>query len=90
MNVFLITYDLIQPGQNYSDLTDQIKSLADGGWVKPCESFYLIKTSHTASTVRDKLGAIDATDKLLVSKISRPWAARGLSTEVVDWMKANL
>ena len=60
--IYLITYDLRVPGQNYSDLIKEIKAIANG-WAKPCESTWIVKSSLTSEAIVNRLTAIDATDK---------------------------
>lgn len=42
MRIYLITYDLKQIGQNYSELYNSIKSLGD--WRHPMESVWFVAT----------------------------------------------
>lgn len=87
--IYLITYDLRVPGQNYSDLIKEIKAIANG-WAKPCESTWIVKSSLTTEEIVKRLNAIDATDKVVVITVSTPWWSSGLDTEVLDWMRANI
>lgn len=41
--IFLITYDLKEPGQDYSELYEAIKGLGD--WQHPLESMWLVKVN---------------------------------------------
>ena len=86
--VYLITYDLRVPGQNYSDLIKEIKAIGD--WAKPCESTWFVKSTLTAEAIKDRLTAIDATDRLVVISVSRPWWTDGLDKDVLDWMHTNI
>lgn len=87
--VYLITYDLRVPGQNYSDLIKEIKAVGYS-WAKPCESTWFIKTTLTAEAIKNKLNAIDATDKVMVIAVSSPWSTNGLDKDVLDWMHTNI
>ena len=55
--IVLITYDLKQPGRNYSDLYETIKSLGD--WQHPLESTWFVYMDDHAdlNSVVDKLKA---------------------------------
>lgn len=86
--VYLVSYDLRYPGQDYTALIREIKSL--GSWAKPLESLWLVETSLTSSAVVDQLTALDLTDKVLVIHVSTPWSSLHLSQDVVDWMKQRI
>lgn len=89
MNVFIVTYDLMKPGQNYEALLKEIKGHT--AWAKLGESSYLIKSDSTVVAVRDKLGAtLDTGDKLYVGIVTAPAAWRGLSEDVSKWLLENL
>lgn len=87
--IYLITYDLRVPGQNYSDLIDEIKTVGSD-WAKPCESTWFVESNLTAETILDRLTAIDATDKVVVISVSTPWSTYGLDKDVLDWMHTNI
>lgn len=86
--VYLITYDLRVPGQNYSDLIEEIKAIGD--WAKPCKSTWFVKSTLTAEAIKDRLTAIDATDKVVVIAVSLPWWTDGLDEDVLSWMHTNI
>ncbi len=89
MSIFIVTYDLIKPGQNYEALLKKIKDHKT--WAKLGGSSYLIKTDSTAVAVRDKLGEVlDKDDKLYVGVATTPAAWLGLSNEVEKWIQENL
>lgn len=63
-NLF-ISYDLNNPGQNYSAVIEKIKSL--GGWANVQKSFWFLSTSLTAQQVANALWSVmDANDSLIV------------------------
>lgn len=85
MAVYLISYDLITPGQKYEKVHALIKSY--GTWAKPLESTWLVKTNETVQDVRGKvLNALDKNDKLLVVEVTRNASAYGIPEEVWKWM----
>lgn len=87
MAVLLVTYDLYQPGQDYSDLYEIIKGYA---WAKLSESSYAIETSESPQTIFDKLNPhIDGNDQLYVVTLKSPYWGRG-SSEVDDWLRSRL
>ncbi|MGD1008192.1 MAG: hypothetical protein ABR980_13290 [Ignavibacteriaceae bacterium] len=88
-NIFIITYDLIEPDRNYIDLLKKIKSY--GTWAKICESSYLIKTDQTYEQVRNQLvKIIDENDKLFVGTLIAPAAWNALPESVSNWILKNL
>lgn len=93
MKTFLISYDLKNgnPSSDYSELIDAIQNYGDG-WAKPLESVWLINSNDYPSDIRNYLKRyIDSNDRLLVMDVTNDsWAARGLPSKVVDWMKGNV
>ena len=84
-SVFLITYDLINPGKNYEPLLRKIKSYES--WARLGGFSYLIYTDSTAVQVRDNLKeALEVNDKLFVGIAPAPSAWIGLSEEVSNWI----
>lgn len=79
--LFLITYDLKKPGQNYTELYDAIKNLGD--WQHPLESTWVVKVSsfitaediyariHPTMDKSDYLFVVDITDKNYYGWLSR-------------------
>lgn len=90
MNTILISYDLRAPDKDYSKLINHLKSY--GNWVKPLESFWIIRTSSNVVQVRDAaLNYIDQNDKIFVVDVtSKPSAWKNLPAEVVKWIGSIL
>ena len=88
MSTMLIGYDLNNPGQNYTDVIETIKSMANGWW-HHLDSTWLINTSLSTSVVRDRVKAVmDARDKALVIDVSGdPRAWWGFSESGSKWLK---
>ena len=85
--VYLITYDLHRPGQNYSELFEAIKGL--GEWWHHLESTWLVDTAMDAQAVAERLRArMDQNDNLLVIKVSRPWGG-WLPKEAWAWLESH-
>ena len=89
MKTYMIGYDLIKAGQNYSSLITAIKE--SGTWWHCLDSTWLVRSSLTAVQIRDQLlEHIDSNDRLLVAGlIQQDWAAFGFSKECSDWLHAN-
>lgn len=90
MNTLLVSYDLIAPGRNYEPLRGFLESHLN--WAKPVQSLYLIKANKTAELLRNDLNAyLDVNDKIIVIDVTKDTAAwKGLSTELTNWIKANI
>lgn len=90
MSAYLITYDLCKPGQEYEELYEEIKEIANGWWHN-LESTWIIKHSGPADYIHDRLKAyIDENDKLVVARLTGEAAWKGLSTKGSNWLKKNL
>lgn len=89
MNTYLISYDLIRPGKDYTHLIAHIKSYT---WAHPLESVWLIKSTLTAEQVRNAARShMDANDKILVIDItSRATAWANLPQDVSTWIHNQL
>lgn len=84
MNTILISYDLVGPESagDYTKVTTYIKKATL--WAKPLESLWFIKTTKSASAVRDDLKQItDSDDEILVLNITGDgWATSNISSKV--------
>ena len=88
MNIFMISYDLNKPGQNYSKVRETIESF--GAWCHYLESTYLIKTYSSIETVTHAISRhLDGSDRVIVCKVNKPihgW----LSDKQWQWINTNL
>lgn len=74
MKVYLISYDLDKPGQDYTDLINAIKQI---GGTKGLFSEWFVQTNLSASEIYDRLAPfIDTNDRM---------AVLGLSGEAAWW-----
>lgn len=90
MRTYLVTYDLMRPGKDYSALHDAIKSVANGWW-HHLDSTWLVNSTLTAAQIRDHLGAnVDSNDKLLVISLGRSWATHNMPANANAWLRDNL
>jgi hypothetical protein len=89
MALLLVGYDLNQPGQNYAELWEKLKTL--GAWWHHLDSTWLIRTSLTPHEMHDQLASfLDGNDELLIVDISgRSWWSRGFSERGVKWIHDN-
>ena len=89
MKTYIISYDLMNPGQRYEELLKKIKEYKI--WVRLGGSAYVIKTTKTHLQVRDDLKSVlDFNDKLFVSIVKAPAAWTGMSDVVSNWLRDNL
>lgn len=86
-NNLFISYDLNSPGQDYSSVIEEIKSL--GNWAKVQKSFWYVNSTLTASQAVDRIWAkMDKNDSLIVVDAKNNSAAwQGLSDEVANFIK---
>lgn len=64
-NNLFISYDLNSPGQDYSSVITEIKSL--GSWAKVHESFWYVNSNFSAAEAAKKIWAkMDSNDSLIV------------------------
>jgi len=90
MAVQLISYDLLKPGQEYTDLFDAIKSVGTKWW-HCLESVWLVETALASSQLRDTLRSyVDSNDKILVVALEGNWATLGLTPKCNKWLQENL
>ena len=84
MAVYLVTYDLRQPGKDYSSVHEFLKQFA---YCKDLESVWLIDTQWTAQQLRDGLQQrIDSNDKTFVVRLIRDWASYNYGC--ADWLNS--
>lgn len=89
MNTYLVSYDLMSPGQNYPRLIQQLQRYPN--WAKVLESVWLIQTPDSAEQVRNVLRTVtDLNDKLFVIKASAPAAWYNLDPQIDKWLKSSL
>jgi hypothetical protein len=82
MTTYLITYDLLKPGQDYKSLHDAIRSLDPSVW-HGLESVWVLRSAQSAGQVRDYLiKFIDSNDRLLVIATSPAWSSWNLPDQV--------
>ncbi len=87
MKVILITYDLKKPGQNYTELYNEIKGC--GEWKHPLESVWVIKIEDDIKieTICDKLlKKMDNNDNLFVVDITNNHCNGWLSKNFWTWL----
>ena len=86
---YCVSYDLRQPGRDYSALYRLLRSYPS--WCHVMESYWLIQTADSATTVRDAVAnVVDQNDRIFVAVTAAPAAWQGLSDDVSEWLRTNL
>lgn len=89
MAVFIVTYDLMKQGQNYTCITNKLKAYPTHWHAQG--SVWIIETTQTAVQVRDHLQAcLDQNDKLLIARLDGEAAWSGYSDQAGQWLKNRL
>jgi len=86
--LYVISYDLNKPGQNYSGLFKAIKNL--GSWWHHLDSTWLVDSSLSATKISDILDTkIDKNDSLLIFRLGKDkngW----LKPKAWNWINQHL
>lgn len=71
--VYMITYDLNSPGQNYEDVIEAIKDCSyNKTYCSYWKSSYMIKSYLTAQQISDKITPLlDGNDRLIVIEVTK-------------------
>ena len=86
MYTYLISYDLMKSGQDYSGLIKKIKEL--GTWWHCLDSTFIIKSNSNAVTIRDTLKYyIDNNDKILVVRLQGEGAWSNFDYNCAKWLE---
>ena len=85
MAMQLITYALRDPGADVASLQEAIKAIGVTWW-QCLECVWLIDTTLSSSTIRDRLQAhLSAGDQLLVVTVGGSLATTGVTRERHNW-----
>jgi hypothetical protein len=89
MNTYLVGYDLNKPGQYYTKLINALQAYPN--WWHHLDSTWVIKSALTTEQIRNDLKQhIDASDELLVVRLSGEAAWYGFNQEGSQWLMTNL
>lgn len=70
--VYMVSYDLNKPGQNYDVLYQKIKDASTGVWCHPMDSTWLIQSNLTPEGVYNEVkSALDSGDLILIAQITQ-------------------
>jgi hypothetical protein len=89
MAKYIVSYDLLKAGQDYSKLYSAIANV-DKKAARLLESYWVVETSLTCAQVRDYLkDYIDGNDRLVVFASENNWAAWRALSGGVDHLKGS-
>lgn len=88
MNTLMVGYDLVKPGQTYTQLIDKLNSFPSH-W-HCLDSTWFVKANLTPVELHNQLRPLmDANDRLLVVNVTGDLAAwSGFNTACSDWLKS--
>ena len=83
--VYIVSYDLNVPGQDYKGLYDELKKSTN--WWHYLDSTWLIYTSESAEKLFDRLsGHLDKSDRILVIRVTNEYQG-WLPEEAWQWIR---
>ncbi len=86
MSIYLITYDLHTPGQNYTELYDAIKKY---DWQHPLDSVWFVAVSQTITSeilYKNLKQLIGKDDHLFITKVDGADRQGWMQGEFVHWL----
>lgn len=89
MPTYVVSYDLVRPGQDYAPLTKYLKSQSN--WWHHLGSSWVVVSPLTSVQLRDGItDHIDENDKVLIVQSSGTGAWAGFNSEGSSWLKEHL
>lgn len=91
MAIRSVSYDLKGPRRDYDALYDLLK--AAPAWFRVTESYWLLETDETVTSLRDRIKAVvDDDDVVSVITVATPtsWATVNAGQRKNDWLKNHL
>lgn len=89
MPAFIVSYDLMKQGQNYTCLIEKLKKYGTHWHMQ--QSVWIVVTDQTSAQIRDYLNpCLDANDKLFVCRLYRDGAWVGHTDAVAQWLNQHL
>ena len=87
--LYLITYDLKKPQQNFTELFKALKST--GKWWHHLDSTWLVQSSEVIEVFTNRVkGKIGQNDSLLVVEITNDSYKGWLTQKAWDWLRNNI
>jgi hypothetical protein len=87
--VYVISYDLKKPGQNYDELFEAIKA-AGSSWWHYLESTWLVDSNLTAEQIFQRLQPkMDTNDSILIIAVTASYSG-WLPEKAWEWIRQHL
>ncbi len=89
--LYFISYDLRNPGRDYSKLYEAIKNIGSA-WAHPMDSLWFVQTARNnmaPDISKYLLEVMDKNDFLFVSTFSPPDKGGWLNQEIWDWINSH-
>lgn len=88
MNNYIISYDLIAPNKDYSELYNAIRNY--GTFAHVLDSVWIVNSSSNSSDIRNNLKSyVDSNDQIFVAKLNGESSWMNLSNEVSNWIQKH-
>lgn len=88
MKVYVVSYDLNTPGQNYDNLYKELKN--SSSWWHFLDSTWLIKTTETSSQLNNRIRKnLDDNDLLMIIRVTKDYSG-WLPKDAWKWMDENI
>lgn len=90
MSVYLVSYDLKRPTQNYAGLYEELKKAS--GWWHYLDSTWLISSSETLGSWQKRIRAkVDENDAFIIIELSQGARRNGwLPKRAWEWLRKHL
>lgn len=89
MPVYIVTYDLNSPGQNYAGINNALESLRSDVF-KLMESTWLVDSKNGSDWIHTYLAPyLDSNDVFLISRLANDWIASYPNQSVKDWLESK-
>lgn len=87
--IYIISYDLKNPGQDYTSLYEAIKSCGD--WQHPLESMWFLSTNSSADNIYNIIKpCLDNNDLLFISELNVKNRQGWMAKSCWDWINSHI
>ena len=87
--IYIISYDLKNPGRDYTSLYEAIKSYKD--WQHPLESVWLVSTMDSADDIYNRVKpTMDGNDLLFISELQVKHRQGWLAKSCWEWINTHI
>jgi len=86
--LYLITYDLKRPIQNYTELFNLLRNKGD--WWHYLDSTWLIRSNDSINSLADDIrNILDPNDRFLIFEVTGKYSQGWLSSEAWEWINSH-